>query len=63
MHTFTLTIETGAAFDEISNGAAFEIARILRDLSQRIEAGDLNDEETGRLRDEYGNTVGRWSFY
>jgi hypothetical protein len=60
---FTLTIETdNAAFDEIDNGEAFEVARILRDLAERIEAGDLWDTEIGNLRDLNGNKVGGWRF-
>ena len=51
-----ITIEfavDNAAFDELP---ASEAARIVREVSDRIEGG----EEGGMLRDINGNTVGRW---
>jgi hypothetical protein len=50
---FTVKIETGnAAFEPRPHD---EIARILRELADRIEAGKF----TRSLRDANGNTVGR----
>ena len=57
--TFTLKIETSnAAFYE--PGA--ELARILKELSER--AADLNHvyDDRGALRDVNGNTVGTWTY-
>lgn len=52
---FKLEIETGnAAFDD--EGAAYEIARILRALADRIENGD----SAGSVRDVNGNKVGHF---
>ena len=48
---FTLAIDTdNAAFDE---GGGAEIARILREVAERIERGDVS----GSARDINGNTV------
>lgn len=48
-------IETdNAAFER---GAARECARILKDIAERLRAGETD----GRCRDVNGNTVGRWS--
>ncbi|USN14348.1 hypothetical protein KABACHOK_05350 [Brevundimonas phage vB_BpoS-Kabachok] len=50
---FKLEIETGnAAFDD--GDKAYEIARILRALADRVENGD----EAGSVRDVNGNKVG-----
>lgn len=52
---FKLEIETGnAAFDD--EGKAYEIARILRDLADKIE----NGAEAGSVRDINGNKVGSY---
>ena len=49
---FALTFSTdNAAFED---GAATETARILREIADRIEAGDMG----GAARDANGNTVG-----
>ena len=53
---FKLEIRTGnAAFDE--NDAYPELARILRDVANRLEYQD----EQGTCRDANGNVVGKWS--
>ena len=49
---FTLQIETGNAAFEHGGGA--EIARILREVADRIAVGRF----TNKLRDSNGNTVG-----
>jgi len=51
---FTLTLHT--------DGAAFtpEVARILRELSNRLDAYGMGAE--GALMDAYGNVVGEWSW-
>jgi len=52
MEKVTVTIKTGnAAFEENPN---MEIARILRELANNLEA----DVQPGKLRDLNGNTVG-----
>lgn len=53
---FTLTIETDNAAFEFAPGA--EVARILRTLADHIDPDQR--EETGRVRDANGNTVGNW---
>lgn len=65
-HTFTVKIECGnAAFtDEAGNvtndSAAPELARILREIADRIEAGtDYGWFKT--IRDVNGNDVGRYA--
>lgn len=59
---FRLTIETvNAAFDD---APASEIARILRDLADKLERDGvpMDGRENWRLRDVNGNTVGTaWS--
>lgn len=52
----TVNIETGnAAFhDEEGEPSGHEAARILRELADRLEAGDTS----GKVRDINGNTVG-----
>lgn len=42
-----------AAFED---SGEFEVARILRDVADRIESGSTE----GRLRDVNGNNVGSW---
>jgi hypothetical protein len=50
-----LTLHTsGAAFDDGSE----EVARILRELADRIKAG----RTSGRLFDLNGNACGNWAF-
>ena len=44
---------SNAAFEE---SGEFEVARILRDVADKIERG----ESDGRLRDVNGNNVGSW---
>lgn len=45
----------GAAFED---GPATELGRILRNLAERIEGGELDG---GTLLDVYGNTAGSWT--
>ncbi|UTC28625.1 hypothetical protein MARCHEWKA_01120 [Brevundimonas phage vB_BpoS-Marchewka] len=53
---FKLEIDTGnAAFDE--GDKPYEIARILRDLAQKIE----NGADEGSVRDLNGNKVGHYN--
>lgn len=55
---FTLRIETGnTAFGENITDNQREIARILRDLADRLEQG----EDCGWLMDANGNKVGTFS--
>jgi hypothetical protein len=56
---FSLTIQTdNAAFGDGDDAEmCAELARILREVAARLEAG----EDTGRVRDYNGNTVGRYS--
>ena len=57
MSTFKLTLEmNNAAF--VDSGEANELARILRELADRIEQDGLDSGEPIRLRDVNGNTVG-----
>lgn len=50
---FTLTIEMGnAAMQDHA-----DVADVLRELAERLEAGELN----GSVRDYNGNTVGRFA--
>lgn len=60
--TFRLTIETdNAAFEdtmEIGRGPAWEIARILREVATRIDAGDIGKARD--IRDINGNVVGQF---
>lgn len=57
--TLTLTIRTGnAAFGD---APAHEVARMLRDLADRLEAGgDLVDDSGAYLRDVNGNRAGHF---
>lgn len=60
MSTFQLKIETGnAAFEE--DGKSQELARILRNLAERLEGGEMPDNDGWNLRDLNGNTVGNVS--
>jgi hypothetical protein len=53
---FDLSIETNnAAF---SDGAMYEIARILRELADKIEHSEVEDYPYINLRDYNGNIVG-----
>lgn len=53
---FTVTIDTdNAAFDSTS-GKQREIARILKEIAGLVRAG----EDSGKVRDANGNTVGSW---
>lgn len=55
---FTLTIKTdNAAFSEDDGGPETEIARILRNVADELEAGVTTNKS---LRDYNGNTVGEW---
>lgn len=68
--TFTVTIATdNAAFTDEETDApapAREVARILRELANRLEAYGVGGPEyldnTGPLTDAYGNVVGRWEY-
>lgn len=56
MNSFSLQMDTGnAAFDD---EPASEIARILRDVADRLEQQGAGD---GNLIDHNGNTVGRFT--
>lgn len=56
MENFSLTIETvNAAFED---NAAAEIARILRQLAQRLEDDGMESGQEFVLRDLNGNKVG-----
>lgn len=58
MSSFTLTIELGN--DAMRNGS--DLAHALHEVAGRLDgtmAVDLPGTE-GRIRDENGNTVGRW---
>lgn len=56
---FKLEIETGnAAFDD---DAGPELARILRELADRLSPGLPSGEGGAPLRDINGNKVGAWS--
>ena len=60
-HDFEMRFRTdNAAFDDPDNtGAAqTEIARILRDIADRVERGST----AGRISDINGNSVGAWGF-
>ena len=58
MTTFKLTLEmSNAAF--VDAGEANELARILRELADRLEDSPLVDGDEYRLRDYNGNTVGK----
>jgi hypothetical protein len=57
--TFGVTIDTGnAAFGEHIYEATPEVARILRDIADRVEGGAMS----GDVRDYNGNTVGAFRF-
>lgn len=59
--TFKLHIDTGnAAFNDDAGGAAAEVARILRDVADRIENNDDLPSYRG-LHDVNGNRVGEAS--
>ena len=52
---FTLTIEThNAAFGETDSEVAAEIAKIMRHIAGKVEAG----ADSGRIYDHNGNHVG-----
>ena len=54
---FKLTITMdNAAFEDANNG--YEVARILRELANRIEGMELTRGDSLSLRDSNGNTVG-----
>ena len=54
---FKLQMDTdNAAFGDDDKGP--EVARILREIAERIEDGD----ESGTCRDINGNTCGAWQF-
>jgi len=61
---FALTLHTdGAAFTDEDTGApdlAPEVARILRELSNRLDAYGMGTD--GTLMDAYGNVVGEWAW-
>lgn len=49
-------IEIDTANDAFADQPATELARILREIAERVEAGDLPEFP---VRDANGNTVGR----
>lgn len=54
---FTLNIKTGnAAFE--GEDARYELSRILRELAD--ELGEWGTENSGKVMDINGNTVGAW---
>lgn len=56
---FFLSINMGnAAFDD---APITELARILRDLADRLESGDA-DYDGASILDVNGNTIGRYDF-
>jgi hypothetical protein len=56
--TFKLNIKTGnAAFSEEEGGPHLELARLLREVADRVE----NGEDHGSVMDINGNSVGRWT--
>lgn len=61
MSTVTITINTdNAAFREHgAHAGAAEVARLLRDSADEIEALGLRTDSAS-LRDYNGNTVGEW---
>jgi hypothetical protein len=57
---FKLEIATdNAAFED---DPAYEVARILRGVLERVEHGGLVDTDSGTLRDSNGNRVGSWEY-
>lgn len=57
---FTLTIRTeNDAFGEDAETRAYEVARILREIARKLEAGDDDFGHYRTLRDSNGNDVGR----
>lgn len=55
--SFKLKIKTdNAAFAEDGNGGKNEVARILREIAEKLEAG----YDVGSARDINGNKVGEW---
>lgn len=60
MSEFCLNIDTGnAAFGPCASDRADELARILRNLADRLARDAVG--LSGPLRDANGNTVGRWT--
>ncbi len=60
---FDLNINTAnAAFTEDENGvgAGYEVARILRELAEKIE---YQSSGKGSVQDYNGNTVGKWELH
>jgi hypothetical protein len=56
MDRFILTVKTtNAAFED---DAPTEVARLLRDVAERLEDGSVS----GKMRDVNGNTVGDFGF-
>lgn len=55
---FRVYFDTNNAAFEPSNGA--EIARILRDIADKIETHDVRPDDCGPIRDANGNRVGSW---
>ena len=56
---FELTIKTGnSAFADGNTGP--ELARILRNLADRVERIGWDDSMGGAIKDANGNTVGNW---
>jgi len=56
--TFAFVLQLGnAAFDP---DPAPEIARLLRDAADRVEAGWTGEHTAGALKDSNGNTVGTY---
>lgn len=55
---FTLKIKTGnAAFQDAGDDGKAEVARILREIADKLE----NGQEGGACMDGNGNRVGEWS--
>jgi hypothetical protein len=59
---FKLEIRTAnVAFDEEEGNAGPELARILRELADRVEGG-VPTGDNASVRDVNGNRVGEWSY-
>ena len=57
---FHLEIDTrNAAFED---DPAAEIARILAATADQVEAYGLAEEDSSKIRDLNGNTVGEWTY-
>lgn len=60
---FTLDVDmVGSVFgDEPIHDGVFELARILRTVADRLEAGDYTPHDDNPIREYNGNRVGRFT--